>query len=63
MDRVGVVFIICLVLAIIISLMGKPIEHPQAVDVRDMDFPTSKSFNIQAGIFTLILIAFYATWW
>ncbi|MBT5073473.1 MAG: sodium/solute symporter [Kordiimonadaceae bacterium] len=63
MDRVGVVFVICLVLAIVISLMGKPVDHPQAVDVRDMDFSTSKSFNIQALIFFLILVAFYATWW
>lgn len=62
-DRVGVVFVICLALAIIISLMGKQVDHPQAVDVRDMDFSTSKSFNIQALIIVLILIAFYATWW
>lgn len=62
-DRVGVVFLMCMALAIIISLMGKQIDHPQAVDVREMDFSTSRSFNIQALIIVLILVAFYATWW
>jgi SSS family solute:Na+ symporter len=63
MDRVGVVFLICLALAIIISLIGKKEEHAQAVNIDEMDFSTSRSFNVQATIIILILIALYATWW
>ncbi|WP_417318767.1 sodium/sugar symporter [Emcibacter sp.] len=63
MDRVGVVFLICLALAIIVSLAGKKEFHEQAVDIRDMDFSTSRTFNLQALVIILILIALYATWW
>ena len=63
MDRVGIVFLICLALAIIVSLMGKQEDHPQAVDIRQMDFSTSRSFNIQSLMVICILIALYATWW
>ena len=63
MDRVGIVFLTCLVLAIVVSLLGKQIKHPQAVDIQEMDFSTSKSFNIQTFVFVIVLIALYATWW
>lgn len=63
MDRVGIVFLICLALAIIVSLMGKQEDHPQAVDITQMDFSTSRSFNIQSLMVICILIALYATWW
>lgn len=63
MDRVGVVFIICLIMAVIVSLLGRQEQHVQAVDISEMDFSTSRSFNIQAAIIILILIALYATWW
>ena len=63
MDRVGIVFLICLALAIVVSLMEKPIKHPQAVDIKEMDFSTSRSFNIQSLVVIFILIALYATWW
>ncbi|MBL4602692.1 MAG: sodium/sugar symporter [Emcibacteraceae bacterium] len=62
-DRVGLVFVICLVLAIIISLFGKQESHSQAVNIKDVDFSTSRSFNIQSIIIILILIALYTTWW
>lgn len=63
MDRVGIVFLLCFALAVIVSLMGKSIKHPQAVDLKEMDFSTSFSFNIQSLIVIFILIALYATWW
>ncbi|MEX0300516.1 MAG: sodium/sugar symporter, partial [Kordiimonas sp.] len=62
-DRVGVVFLACAAMAIIVSLMGKEEAHAEAVDVADMDFSTSRTFNLQAGLIILILIAFYTTWW
>jgi SSS family solute:Na+ symporter len=63
MDRVGLVFLACTALAIIISLMSEQRQHPEAVDVKDIDFSTSSSFNIATVATVLILIAFYTTWW
>ena len=62
-DRVGLVFIICLALAVTISLCEKQESHSQAVNIKDVDFSTSRSFNIQSVIIILILIALYTTWW
>ncbi len=63
MDRVGLVFLACTALAVVISLMGKQRQHPEAVDVKDIDFSTSSSFNMAAVATILILIALYTTWW
>ena len=62
-DRVGVVFLLCAAMAVAVSLMGKEEVHAEAVDVADIDFSTSRTFNLQAGLIVLILIALYATWW
>ncbi|MCP4045147.1 MAG: sodium/solute symporter [Gammaproteobacteria bacterium] len=63
MDRVGLVFLACTALAVIISLMSKQRQHPEAVDIKEIDFSTSTSFNMAAVATVLILIAFYTTWW
>ncbi len=63
MDRVGVVFLACTVIAIVISLIGKPQEATEAVDVSEIDFSTTRSFNVATVATTLILIALYVTWW
>ena len=63
MDRIGLVFISCLVLAIVVTLMQKPEEHPAAVKLEEVDFSTRTDFNISAILVVLILIAFYTTWW
>lgn len=63
MDRVGVVFLIGLVLAIAVSLLENKGEHPNAVDMEGIDFSTSSSFNISAIAVCLILTGFYAAWW
>jgi len=63
MDRVGLVFLACTALAVIISLMSKQRQHPEVVDVKEIDFSTSSSFNMAAVATVLILIALYTTWW
>jgi SSS family solute:Na+ symporter len=63
MDRVGLVFLACTALAVIISLMGEQRQHPEAVDMKDIDFSTSSSFNMATVATVLILVAFYTTWW
>jgi solute:Na+ symporter, SSS family len=63
MDRVGVVFLACLGLAVGLSLLEPPREAALTVDLKNIDYSTSAGFNIAAVAVTAILIALYATWW
>lgn len=63
LDRMGVVFISCLVLAIGATLLQKSEEHPAAVQLNEVDFSTRTDFKISAVLVTLILIGFYSAWW
>lgn len=68
-DRMGLVFLICLALAVIISLLetrGTASVHRgggEAVAIGEVSFTTSQGFNLAALGVTLILAALYATWW
>ncbi len=63
MDRVGLVFILCMVIAIVVSLIENKGHHENAVDLKGIDFSTSKGFNISTVAVCFILIGFYVTWW
>lgn len=63
MDRVGVVFILCLVSAIVFSLMQAPSKEDKSVDLSEVSFSTTTGFNISTIGVVLILIVLYATWW
>jgi SSS family solute:Na+ symporter len=63
MDRVGVVFLGCFLIAIVLSLLEKPRETALRVELKNIDYSTSTGFNIAAVIVTVILIALYALWW
>lgn len=63
MDRVGLVFVGCMAAAIAVTLMQNPEEHVAAVQLDDVNFQTKTSFNVSALLVTLILTAFYTTWW
>jgi SSS family solute:Na+ symporter len=63
MDRVGVVFLACLALAVVLSLVERPREAALKVDLKNIDYSTGAGFNIAALVVTVILIALYATWW
>lgn len=62
-DRVGLVFLACIALLMGISLLQKQGEHPDAIDVSEIDFSTKRSFNISAVAITLVLAGFYIAWW
>lgn len=62
-DRVGLVFIMCTALAIIISVVQGHGDHPQAVNLDEVQFATKRSFNIASLAVAAVLIAFYTTWW
>ena len=62
-DRVGLVFLLCVGLAVIVSLLEKKEEHPNAVELSEVDFATTKGFNVATLAVIIILVAFYTTWW
>lgn len=63
MDRIGLVFLLCLVLAIVVSKLSKATCTDNSVDVESVSFATTSSFNIAALGVTVILCILYATWW
>jgi SSS family solute:Na+ symporter len=63
MDRVGIVFLACLGLAVALSLAQKPRESTVTVDLKNIDYSTSPGFNLAAVIVVVILIALYTLWW
>jgi solute:Na+ symporter, SSS family len=63
MDRVGIVFIGCLGIAVVISLMQTRSQSALRVDLKNIDYSTSRGFNLAAVVVTAILIGLYATWW
>jgi len=62
-DRVGVVFLACVALAIIVSLMQKPQPPSMAIELKNIDYSTSTGFNIAAVVIIVALILLYTTWW
>jgi SSS family solute:Na+ symporter len=63
MDRVGLVFLLCFGLAIVISLAEKPRETALRVQLKGIDYSTSSGFNIAAALVTVILVVLYVTFW
>ena len=62
-DRVGWVFVLCVVTGVVISLMQGAEEHPNAVDFKDVDTSTTSGFNWAAVGIVVMLTALYVTWW
>ena len=63
MNRMSVVFVAALVLAAIVSLAKPQAAVDNRIVTRDLDYSTSRSFNILGLGVIAILIALYATWW
>jgi SSS family solute:Na+ symporter len=66
MDRVGVVFLISLLLAGLVSYLTGQQFQPQPTGVVSLDnisFKTSSTFNTSSVGVIMILCAFYAAWW
>jgi SSS family solute:Na+ symporter len=66
MDRVGLVFLLCLGLSIIVSKLtqqNSQNENSETVSLDEISFKTETSFNVLSLSVIIILIAFYAAWW
>ncbi|QJR81276.1 sodium/solute symporter [Alteromonas pelagimontana] len=62
-DRVGLVFLLCTALAVVISLMEGKGQHQHAIELGEIDFKTKSSFNVASLAVLMIVAAFYITWW
>jgi SSS family solute:Na+ symporter len=63
MDRVGLVFLLALALAIVVSLASKASGASDRIKTGDVSYATSASFNIASVAVTAILCALYASFW
>lgn len=63
MNRMGVVFLVSLALAIVVSLVTPQPAGADTIETRDVSYATRPGFNIGALAVILVLIALYATWW
>ncbi len=63
MDRVGVVFLLCMGLGGALSLLQRPSGDDKIVNLAGVSFKTSTRFNIGAAIVTAVLIILYGFYW
>ena len=63
MDRVGLVFLACFGVAVVLSLLQTGRDPALRVELKQIDYSTSAGFNLSALVISAILIALYATWW
>jgi SSS family solute:Na+ symporter len=63
MDRVGIVFLMCCAIAVVLSLLQRHRDPVMRVELKQIDYSTSTGFNVAALAVTAILAALYVTWW
>jgi solute:Na+ symporter, SSS family len=63
MDRMGIVFLIALTLAVVVSLVTPAKADTDTIETGDVRYATRAGFNIGATAIVLVLVALYATWW
>ncbi len=62
-DRVGLAFVLCTLLGMLVSQLESKDDHPKAIDYSAVDTSTSSGFNLASLVIVLMLTGLYATWW
>ena len=62
-DRVGLAFVLCMLLGMLVSQLESKDDHPKAIDYSAVDTSTSSGFNLASLVIILMLTGLYATWW
>jgi len=62
-DRVGLAFVLCVILGMLVSQMQGAGDHPDAIEYDEVDTSTSSGFNWASVVIILMLTGLYATWW
>jgi len=63
LNRVAIVFVLCLVLAVVVSLAVRTRVGANMVTTQAGDYRTTLGFNTGAACVVVALVAFYARWW
>ena len=63
MNRIGYVFLLCLGAAMLVSLLQPKRAKTSTIELSDIDYSTSASFNIAGIIVIAILVALYYNFW
>ncbi len=63
LDRVGLVFLAALGLAVVVSLATPARAAASRIITNRADYRTTLSFNLGAAFVTAAVLGFYATWW
>lgn len=63
MDRMGLVFIICVLIMVIAAFVEKAKPSDKAIVINREMFKTTTKFKVSAVIIVVILTIIYATWW
>ena len=63
MDRMLIVFILCVCTVFITTLLGRKAVSDKAIEITPGLFRTSRTFNIISVIIMAILVTFYILWW
>ncbi len=61
--RIWIVFLVCLVIGVIVSLMTSPPKEEQPVNLGGIKFDTRTGFNIASVLIVVILAAIYVFYW
>jgi SSS family solute:Na+ symporter len=62
-DRVGLAFILCVIIGMLISRLQGAGAQPGAINYKEVDTSTTTHFNLASLVIALMLIGLYATWW
>lgn len=62
-NRIWVVFLLCVGLGIVVSVLTSAPREDQLVRVGDVNFKTRRSFDVTSILIIIILIALYAAFW
>jgi len=62
-DRVGLAFILCIAIGILISRLQGAGEQPGAINYKEVDTSTTVHFNLASLVIVLMLTGLYVTWW
>ena len=63
MDRMSIVFILCVLTIFITSLIERKGVSEKAIEITPELFQTSRTFNIVSVVIMAILVLFYILWW
>ena len=62
-DRVGIAFVLCVVIGMLISRLQGAGEQPGAINYKEVDTSTTVHFNLASLVIVLMLTGLYVTWW